>query len=297
MEDFQTYRPLLFSIAYRMLGCASAAEDIVQDAYLRYSSATLVEVRSMKSYLSRIVTNLCLDYLKSAQTEKENYVGLWLPEPLLTSETDFISENPLEKRESLSIAFLKLLERLTAQERAVFILHEIFDYDHKEIAKILDKTEATCRQLFHRAKTRIDEEKPRFEPSRETQERLMMGFMLACQEGNLEMLTTLLKEDVVVWSDSGGKANAARRPILGRNFVTKFYLGIVKKAFYSRQNFYVTCEEINGLPAILTWLGETLLTVTSFEIADEKLQNIYVIANPDKIAYLSQQLKEKITSA
>lgn len=293
MEDFQNYRPLLFSIAYRMLGCASVAEDIVQDAYLRYSSASLDNIRSLKSYLSTIVTNLCLDYLKSAQVERENYIGLWLPEPLLTSNNNFIVGNSLEERESLSIAFLALLERLTPQERAVFLLHEVFDYDYQEIAKILDKNESTCRQLFHRAKERIDERRPRFEPSRETQENLMMGFLVACQEGDLQMLTNLLKEDVVVWSDSGGKANAARRPILGRNFVIKFYFGLVKKSAFSAENFYVTCEEINGLPAILTWSGEKLLTITSFEINDQQIQNIYAVANPDKVAYLSKQLQTK----
>ncbi|KAF0214477.1 MAG: RNA polymerase sigma-70 factor ECF subfamily, partial [bacterium] len=273
MEDFQSYRPLLFSIAYRMLGRASEAEDIVQDAYLRYSSASLEEVRSVKSYLSTIVTHLCLDHLKSAQVERENYVGLWLPEPLLTSTNNLSSivGNSLEERESLSVAFLALLERLTPQERAVFLLHEVFDYDYKEISEILDKNEASCRQLFHRAKARIDEHRPRFEPSRETQERLMVGFLAACQEGDLEMLTSLLKEDVVIWADSGGKATAARRPILGRDFVMRFYLGLVKKAIFSKENFYVTCEEINGLPAILTWSREKLLTITSFEISDEQI--------------------------
>ncbi|MBI4854653.1 MAG: RNA polymerase sigma-70 factor [Acidobacteria bacterium] len=292
MEDFQTYRPLLFSIAYRMLGCASVAEDIVQDAYLRYSSATIAEVRSLKSYLSTIVTNLCLDYLKSVKVERENYIGLWLPEPLLTSEDDFspVIGNTLEQHESLSIAFLALLERLTPQERAVFLLYEVFEYNYKEIAEILSKTEASCRQLFHRAKERVEEKRPRFEPSREIQERLMMSFLVACQEGNLEMLTALLKEDVVMQSDSGGKVTAARRPILGRDFVIKFYFGIVKKAAFSKENFYVTCEEINGLPSILTWSGEKLLTITSFEIDDEKIQNIYAIANPEKVTYLSKQL-------
>ncbi len=296
MEDFQNYRPLLFSIAYRMLGRASEAEDIVQDAYLRYSSAPLAEVRSVKSYLSTIVTNLCLDHLKSAQVERESYVGLWLPEPLLTSTNSLspVVGDSLEERESLSVAFLALLERLTPQERAVFLLHEVFDYDYKEISAILDNNEASCRQLFHRAKARIDEHRPRFEPSRETQERLMMGFMVACQEGDLEMLTSLLKEDVVVWADSGGKATAARRPILGRDFVMRFYLGLVKKATFSKENFYVTCEEINGLPAILAWSGEKLLTITSFEISDEQIQNIYTIANPDKIAYLRQQLQQSL---
>src|SRR5579859_1743959 len=176
MEDFEDYRRLLFSIAYRMTGSASEAEDIVQEAYLRYQAADASEIRSLKSYLSTIVTHLSLDYLKSARVEREYYVGAWLPEPLLTTTADLVPLETLEQRESISLAFLILLETLTPPERAVFLLHEVFDYPFQEIAEIIGKNPSNCRQIFHRAKHSIEERRPRFNPSSEQQEQLITGF-------------------------------------------------------------------------------------------------------------------------
>src|SRR5579859_7460122 len=154
MEDFETYRPLLFSIAYRMTGSASDADDIVQEAYLRYRAAPAAEIHSLKSYLSTIVTHLCIDYLKSARAQREQYIGSWLPEPLLTADTGIMPLERVEQRESISLAFLVLLESLTPPERAVFLLHEVFEYSFQEIAEIIGKSAANCRQLFHRARQR-----------------------------------------------------------------------------------------------------------------------------------------------
>src|SRR5215472_16577708 len=157
MEKFESYRPLLFAIAYRMLGSISEAEDIVQEAYLRYCSVSVDEIQSLKAYLTTIVTNLCLDYLKSARVKREEYIGPWLPEPVLTRDSGLLLTDTVERRESISYAFLVLLETLTPPERAVFLLHEVFDYPFQEIAEIIDKPATTCRQIFHRAKEHLAE--------------------------------------------------------------------------------------------------------------------------------------------
>src|SRR6266511_84361 len=171
-EDFQAYRPLLFSIAYRMTGSASEAEDLVQDSYLRYRAAPKEDIRSLKSYLSTIITRLAIDHLKSAQARREQYVGPWLPEPLLTSDGNPLLQK-VEQREMIASAFLVLLETLSPQERAVFLLREVFEYEYGQIAEILGIGVANCRQIFHRAQQRVAERRPRFEPSQEAQRRLI----------------------------------------------------------------------------------------------------------------------------
>src|SRR2546425_4561383 len=167
-EAFEIYRPLFFSIAYRMLGSASEADDMLQEAYLRYRTTPAAEIRSLKSYLTTIVTHLCLDYLKSARVQREQYIGPWLPEPVLTTEADDMPFETATQHESISLAFLVLLEALTPPERAVFLLHEVFEYDYQEIAQMLGKSPANCRQLFHRAKQYLAEHRHRFDASRET---------------------------------------------------------------------------------------------------------------------------------
>ncbi|MFY9226811.1 MAG: RNA polymerase sigma-70 factor [Blastocatellia bacterium] len=287
MEDFQEYRPLLFSIAYRMLGSATDAEDIVQDAYLRYLAADKSQIHSLKAYLSQIVTRLALDHLKSARVEREKYIGLWLPEPLLTNESDLPMNNKLELFESISIAFLTMLERLSPQERAIFLLHEVFDYSHQEIAETLDLSVANCRQVFHRAKEHIVKERPRFEPSREAQEKLVTSFVTACQEGDFATLTNILATDITTWSDGGGKTNAARRPVIGQNNVLKLLFGLMSK----NPAVYFTYGQVNFSPAVFSWLEDILINVTCFQVADEQIKNIYTIVNPDKLVYLQNQLK------
>lgn len=211
IENFESYRSLLFSIAYRMLGSASEADDIVQEAYLRYRTAPAGEIRSLKAYLSTIVTHLCLDYLKSARTQREQYIGPWLPEPVLTTDSNIRLSETAEQHESIALAFLVLLETLNPVERAVFLLHEVFDYTYQEIAELLGKSPANCRQLCHRAKESIAGRRQRFTPSRETQLQLMGRFLAACQEGDVQGFMDILAHDVINWSDGGGKAVAARR--------------------------------------------------------------------------------------
>jgi RNA polymerase sigma-70 factor, ECF subfamily len=290
MEDFESYRPLLFSIAYRMTGSASDADDIVQETYLRYRAAPAAEIHSLKSYLSTIVTHLCIDYLKSAHAQREQYIGSWLPEPVLTADTDIMPLERVEQRESISLAFLVLLESLTPPERAVFLLHEVFAYSFQEIAEIIGKSAANCRQLFHRARQRVAERKPRFEPSPEIQQQLITRFLVACQSGNLPALTEMLAHDAISWSDGGGKVVAALQPIYGRERVIRFWLGLARKA---PADFSVTVEEVNGSLAILAWFGQSLSFVCTFNSRDGQIQGIRAVSNPDKLLYIQRQLQTR----
>jgi len=290
MDDFETYRPLLFAIAYRMLGSASDAEDIVQEAYLRYRATPADQIRAPKAYLSTIVTRLCFDELKSARAAREQYIGPWLPEPLLTSAPSLTPLQTIEQRESISMAFLVLLERLTPQERAVFLLREVFGYRYQEIAEIVGVSAPGCRQLFHRAKERIAGEQPRFEASPEAHRQLVELFLAACQRGDLQTLTETLAQDVAAWSDSGGKVPAARQPVRGRDTIMRFALGLMRKAFADAR---FTIEEVNGVPALLTWSGAVLTTVIVWHVAGGQIQAAYVVLNPDKLAYIQRQLRDR----
>lgn len=287
-EAFESYRPFLFSIAYRMLGSASEAEDIIQDAYLRYRQAHNGEIRSLKSYLATLVTRLCLDYLKSARVQREQYIGPWLPEPLLTAAPDITPFETAAQHESISLAFLVLLETLSPPERAVFLLHDIFAFDYQEIAEIIEKSPANCRQLCHRARASIAARRHRYEPSREMQLLLINRFLIACQEGDIQGLKEILAQDVVNWGDGGGKAVSARRPIVGVDAVIRFWLGLAHKP---PTGFSVTIEEVNGSPAVIMWVGETLYNVLTLEIVDGKIQALRGILNPDKLAYIARQLQ------
>jgi len=290
MEDFESYRTYLFSIAYRMTGSVSESEDIVQDAYLRFSAVSTDEIRSVRSYLTTIVTRLCLDYLKSARVEREQYIGPWLPEPVLTPESGLLPSESVEMRESISIAFLFLLETLTPPERAVFLLHEVFDYPFPEIAEIIDKSPTNCRQIFHRAKDHLAERRPRFEPSPANQQQLLTRFFAACQAGSLPELTEVLARDVVAWSDGGGKASAALRPILGLAAVKRYCLGVMRKLYRQYAEFFtVTIEEVNGAPALLGWTEGHLFFLVTIT-GGQEIQEICTILNPEKLAHLQQQL-------
>ena len=220
-EAFEHYRVLLFSIAYRMTGSASDAEDLVQETYLRYQARAREEIVSLKAYLSTIITRLALDYLKSARVAREQYLGAWLPEPILTSEDAGFPLADLEQQEALSLAFLRLLEALSPPERAVFLLHEVFDYPFREIGSILEKSPANCRQIFHRAKQALQDKRARFEPEPQRQRQLLFSFLSASQAGDMAALTSLLAEDVVSWSDGGGKVRSSLKPIHGQQAVAR----------------------------------------------------------------------------
>lgn len=283
MDEFETFRPLLFSIAYRMLGSASEAEDMVQETYLRYRLAHDDEIRSLKSYLTTIVTRLCLDELKSARAQREQYLGPWLPEPLLTDDAGAA----LEQRETISMAFLVLLEELTPPERAVFLLHEVFDYSYEEIGEMIGRNTAACCQLFHRAQLRLAEHRPRFEPSLEAQQALLARFLVACQSGDVQELATLLARDVVSWTDGGGKVTAALKPVSGQQRIIRFILGVLRKI---PPGCAFSIAEVNGSPALLAGINGQLVDVFTFEIARGQIQAIRSVRNPDKLAYLQRQL-------
>jgi RNA polymerase sigma-70 factor (ECF subfamily) len=287
IEEFENYRPLLFAIAYRMLGSASEAEDIVQETYLRYRTSSESDIRSLKTYLSTIATHLCLDYLKSAHTQREQYIGTWLPEPVLTNDPAIAPLETIEQSESISLAFLVLLQSLTPPERAVFLLHEVFDYDYQEIASIIGKSTANCRQLLHRAKAEIAERRQRFEPSREEYLERIERFSKACQEGDVQGLADILAQDVITWSDGGGKVPAALRPIYGIQAVTRLWLSLTRKA---PTDLLITLEEVNGSPGVVLWAGGALYAVITFEIVDGQIRGIYAVVSPDKLAYVALQL-------
>ena len=282
IEAFEQYRPLMFSIAYRMLGTASDAEDIVQEAFLRVQSANAQEVQSPKAWLTTVVTRLCLDRLKSAREQRETYIGPWLPEPILTS--DEAPDAKAEMKESISIAFLVLLEKLNPVERAVFLLREVFDYDYAEIAQFVDKSESACRQIFHRARQFIRANRPRLAPSKAAHTQLLETFLWALHSGDLNSLTNLLHEDVVSYGDGGGKAFAARTPIVGREKVLRFLLGLRKLA---PEGFAASVEEINGWPTFVMRVNGALFSVMSLETDGEQVWAVRSVVNPDKLRNLN----------
>jgi len=287
--SFQEYRPLLFSIAYRMLGSGDEADDVLQDAYLRFQAAPLEEIQSPKAYLSTIVTRLCLNELKSARVRREQYVGEWLPEPIASREIDELAdpERRMTDYDSISIAFLSLLQKLTPAERAVFDLHEVFDYGYDEIAAILDNSEVACRKLFSRAKRYLAENRPRFTTTPEEHRRLLEQFMRASSSGDLNGLTTMLADDVVFWADGGGKVRgAALQPVRGRDAVARFISGLTAR--FMPQDVRFGISDVNGRPTLLVHntVG-TALFVVSVEVDAGRLQSIWAIANPDKLGRVS----------
>jgi len=279
IDQFNEHRLLLFSIAYRMLGSAMEAEDIVQETFLRWQQVAKDEIKSARAYLTTVITRLCIDQLRSARVQREQYFGQWLPEPVLTRPAAQI-EGPAALAESLSMAFLVLLESLNPTERAVFLLREVFDYDYAEIARIVDKSEVNCRQLARRARQHVRAKRPRFDPSPEAQQRLMSQFMDTCARGDLPGLIDLLAEDITLWSDGGRKVPAAVKPIYGTENVAKFFLGLVQKM---PANFIPKLAWVNGQPGLIGYENGEATTVLVFEIAEGKVWAIHAVRNPDKL--------------
>jgi RNA polymerase sigma-70 factor (ECF subfamily) len=281
-QTFESYRPLLFSIAYRMLGSAMEAEDMVQETFLRF--APVQNVRSTKSYLTTIVTRLCIDRLKSAKTQRETYIGEWLPEPVLTGDSPSAIA---EKHESISMAFLVLLENLSPVERAIFLLREVFDYPYAEIAEIVDKSEANCRQYYHRAKQSLADRRSRYEPSSAEQLKLVQEFLRMMKTGDVEGLTHMLAEEVTFHGDGGGKVSAVRRPLFGPAAVVRFLLlGVVRLLPAGTRTIIA---DVNGTQSILFWGDDNLYFVMNLTIVDNKIAAIRNILNPDKLTYIRQQ--------
>jgi RNA polymerase sigma-70 factor (ECF subfamily) len=290
-DVFTTDRPLLFSIAYRMLGSASDAEDVLQDAWLRYRRVDQSTIRSPKAFATTIVTRLCLDRLKSVRTAREEYIGPWLPEPVLTSEVES-PDTALQRAESVTLAFLVLLEKLSPEERAVFLLKDVFEYDHSEIAEMLDTTVDNSRQLLHRAKVRIAEGRPRLTGTAESRRELAERFARAFSSGDGAELTALLAKDVGMWSDGGGKASAARRPLIGRDQVLNFLVGLHRAAETAglTRDVALSIEDINSEPALILRVRQRLESIFVFSIADAAISGIRVVRNPDKLARIDRRL-------
>ena len=294
MDDdiFQIDRPLLFSIAYRMLGSASDAEDVLQDAWLRYRGVDRSTIRSPKAFATTIVTRLCLDRLKSARMTREEYIGPWLPEPVLTSEL----ENPaarLQRAESVTLAFLVLLEKLSPEERAVFVLKDIFEYDHSEIAEMLGTTADNSRQLLHRAKARLAEVRPRLNGTSLSRRAIAERFTRAFLSDDGSELTMLLAKNVKMWSDGGGKASAARRPLVGRDQVVNVLIGLhrtAQTAGLTLRDVSLTIEDVNSEPALVLRVGQRLESIFVFSIDEDAISEIRVVRNPDKLAHIDRKL-------
>ena len=290
-DVFNTDRPLLFSIAYRMLGSASDAEDVLQDAWVRYRGVDRSTIRSPKAFMTTMITRLCLDRLKSAQKTREEYIGPWLPEPVLTSEL----ENPevmLERSESVTLAFLVLLEQLSPEERAVFLLKDVFEYEHAEIAEILGTTADNSRQLLHRAKSRLARGRPRLTGTAQSRRAIAERFARAFSSGDASELTALLTTDVGMWSDGGGKATAARVPLIGRERVLNFLVGLHRTAENAGllQDASLTIEDVNSEPALILRLAGHLESIFVLSIDEDAISGIRVVRNPDKLAHIERQL-------
>jgi RNA polymerase sigma-70 factor (ECF subfamily) len=291
-DEFERERSHLFALAYRMLGSASEAEDVVQDAWLRSSTAEAVDVRSPRAYLMTVVTRLALDRLKSAHATREQYIGPWLPEPVLTDRQP-APEESVALAESLTLAFMVLLDTLSPEERAVFVLREVLEYPYAEIASVLNGTEANCRQLFHRAKERLRSGHSRSSRSREQKRELAERFVSAMRAGDGDELTRVLAADVGFWGDGGGRVVAARRPVLGREPVVHLLLGIRSWAQahgYARDWSKVELVEVNYDPAMLVRKDGRPDSVFVCSIEGDTITGIRVVRNPDKLVYLARQL-------
>ncbi len=277
-------RPLMFSIAYRMLGQVSEAEDVVQNAWLRMQTDETV-VRSPEAYATTVTTRLAIDQLRSARVRREAYVGAWLPEPLLTTPADADPAARAETADSVSMAFLVLLESLSPVERAVFLLREVFGYGYDQIAAVVEKSEPNCRQIFARARARVDERRPRFEVSRAHRDELARRFFAACEQGDMAGLERLLADDVVFNGDGGGKAPAVRRPVEGRVQVLRFLGALLQQG--AAQGARIEPVEVNGQPGAQLIGGDgRLVSVLALDIADGHIQAMHNVLNPDKLRHL-----------
>ncbi|MGX1198595.1 sigma-70 family RNA polymerase sigma factor [Parvibaculum sp. MBR-TMA-1.3b-4.2] len=280
---FLTHRPRAFAVAYRMLGSIAEAEDVVQEAWLRWQGADRAHVASPEAFIVTTTSRLAIDHLRKASTRRETYVGPWLPEPMVTgdAESPATPQERLELADDISMALLHLLERLSPEERAAFLLHEAFDYSHAEIANLIGKSEAACRQMLSRARKRVQAERPRFNTEAREHARLTELFQQALMKEDPEAILACMKEDAIFYSDGGGKVAAALNPLYGADKITRFWLGIMRKA---EGRITPRPAWLNGLPGYLLTEGDTLHSAVSLRIEDGRIAALYVQRNPDKLA-------------
>jgi len=285
LETFNTHRPLLFGIAYRMLGRVSEAEDILQEVWLRWQKQSLADIQSPKAWLVSATTRLCIDQLRLVRREREEYYGVWLPEPLMPA-TEANGGTRAELADSLGMAFMLMLDSLGPDERAVFLLREVFDYDYAEVAGLVGKTEANCRQIVRRARESLGAA-PRA-PAAPTPraQKLVEAFLAATESGDVQGVLSLLTEDSKVLSDGGGKVKAAGLPILGADRVSRFLLGIWPRFVTEMERQFTT---INGSPGLVMRLHGQVHYALSFETDGDRVRNVYIFCNPDKLRHLAAQ--------
>lgn len=281
LDQFTGERPHLFAVAYRLLGTAEDAEDVLQDAWFRYAAADVDTVESPRAYLTTIVTRLALDHLRSARVRREQYVGVWLPEPVPSEEA--LPEEYVELRESASFAFLLLLERLNAVERAVLVLHDVFDYSHDEIARMTDRTSAASRQTLRRARAKLGPERPN--PPQPLDETQLEAFLEAIRDGDVMRLTGLLAPDVVLFGDGGGKVQAINRPLTGSTQVARLLANLQG----TTDLFEPVITTLNGQPALIARTADGVDTAMVFDVTTAGITAIYAVRNPDKLQRLHRR--------
>jgi RNA polymerase sigma-70 factor (TIGR02957 family) len=286
--EFEQQRPRMFGLAYRMLGSAADAEDVVQDVFLRWHGTEPGSVKEPSAWLVKVTTNLCLNRLGSAPSRRERYLGPWLPEPVLTSDSALGPMETVEQRDTVSLAFLVLAERLSPAERAVFVLREAFGYSHREVAELVGLSEANCRQLHSRARKRLSVARTPGSAGEAAENRMLVErFIDAARGGDLAGLERILAEDVTSVADGGGTLGVARLPVRGAAKVAR-YLATVTSRYV--EGLTVSICEVNGTPAVLGWFASTLLGVLVPEIADGRITGIRIVANPDKLRFVGAQL-------
>ena len=288
--SFEPHRKFLVGLAYRMLGSVAEAEDVVQDAFLRWNAADRAGVAEPRAFLARTASRLCLDRMKSARSRREQYVGVWLPEPVLDAPlaaAPGVAEpgSAIALAEDVSYALLLTLERLSPLERAAFLLHDVFDMDYSDIADVLDRSDTACRQLVARARDHVRDQRPRFDPSPDASVRLTSAFHAALTDGNLPALAQLLADDAVFYSDGGGKRNAALNPLYGKDKIVRFVAGLVAKGWL-RTPIHAEPAHINGSPGFVLHTDEGIETLT-FDVSGDHIAAIYVVRNPDKLGHVT----------
>jgi RNA polymerase sigma-70 factor (ECF subfamily) len=287
LDAFERHRSLLFGIAYRMLGEVAEAEDMVQETYMRWQRTQDQEkdVKSARAYLTTIITRLCIDQLGSARHQREQYVGVWLPEPLVARDENDPAK-AAQLAESVTNAFLLILETLSPVERAVFLLREVFGYEYDEVSRAVGKSEPNCRKMVSRARERLAERRPRanIDPSRARE--LVKQFQLTLEGGDTEGLLKLLSEDAAIYADGGGKVPATIKPLLGADMVAKFFITVYRKLPAS-SHIQIRFVPINAEPGMLVFVSGKLEQAMTFEISDDRIHAIYVVRNPDKLRHLS----------
>lgn len=283
LRTFEAHRGRLFALAYRMLGSATEAEDAVQETYLRWDGADRTGIRSAEAWLTTAVVNLCRTWLVSARARRESYVGPWLPEPVPTSQLGPLET--VEQRESVSLALLTALERLNPLERAVFVLREAFGYPHREIAEMLEVSEAASQQALHRATERVRRGRPRFTPSDADTRALLERFLEAASTGDVERLRSVLSADATAVADGGGVINAARRPVVGADRVARYLAGLAR---YGLPGMVLGLEEVNAAAALVVRVEGMPMLVMSLDVRDGAIEAFRLSVNPEKLTYYAR---------